>query len=123
MKFLIDNALSPNLAVGLRAAGHDVVHVRDVGLASASDADVFQVALADNRAVVSEDTDFGTLLALRDAAKPSVVLFRRIQDRSAANLLSLLLTNLAAVTRDLDAGAVVVIENARIRIRRLPLHT
>ena len=121
MKFLIDNALSPNLAVGLRAAGHDVVHVRDVGLASASDADVFQVALADNRVVVSEDTDFGTLLALRDAAKPSVVLFRRIQDRSAANLLSLLLTNLAAVARDLDAGAVVVIENARIRIRRLPL--
>lgn len=97
------------------------MHVRDVGLAS--DADVFQVALADNRVVVSEDTDFGTLLALRDAAKPSVVLFRRIQDRSAANLLSLLLTNLAAVTRDLDAGAVVVIENARIRIRRLPLHT
>ena len=123
MKFLIDNALSPNLAVGLRATGHDVVHVRDIGLASASDEDVFQVALADSRVIVSEDTDFGTLLALRDAAKPSVVLFRGIQDRSAANLLSLLLTNLAAVTRDLDAGAVVVIENARIRIRRLPLHT
>lgn len=121
MKFLIDNALSPNLAVGLRANGHDVVHVRDIGLASASDEDVFQVALANSRVIVSEDTDFGTLLALRDAAKPSVVLFRGIQDRSAANLLSLLLTNLAAVARDLDAGAVVVIENARIRIRRLPL--
>ena len=121
MKFLIDNALSPNLAVGLRATGHDVVHVRDIGLASASDEDVFQVALADSRVIVSEDTDFGTLLALRDAAKPSVVLFRGIQDRSAANLLSLLLTNLAAVARDLDAGAVVVFETARIRIRRLPL--
>ena len=121
MKFLVDNALSPNLAVGLRAAGYDVVHLRDIGLASASDADVFQVALADNRVIVSEDTDFGTLLALQAAAKPSVLLFRGIQDRSAANLLSLLLTNLAAVTSALDAGAVVVIENTRIRVRHLPL--
>ena len=121
MKFLVDNALSPNLAVGLRAAGHDVVHLRDIGLASASDADVFQVALDDDRVIVSEDTDFGTLLALRDATKPSVVLFRGVQDRSAANLLSLLLANLPAVAGDLDAGAVVAIENARVRVRRLPL--
>lgn len=121
MKFLVDNALSPNLAVGLRAAGHDVVHLRDIGLASASDAEVFQIALADSRVIVSEDTDFATLLALRNAVKPSVLLFRGIQDRSAANLLSLLQTNIAAVTGDLDAGAVVVIENTRIRIRRLPM--
>ena len=121
MKFLVDNALSPHLAVGLRAAGHDVVHLRDIGLASASDAEVFQIALADSRVIVSEDTDFGTLLALRNAVKPSVLLFRGIQDRSAANLLSLLQTNIAAVTGDLDAGAVVVIENTRIRIRRLPM--
>ena len=121
MKFLVDNALSPKLAVGLRAAGYDVAHLRDMGLASASDAEVFQVALTGNRVVVSEDTDFGTLLALRNAAKPSVLLFRGIADRSAANLLSLLQTNLATVTPDLKAGAVVVIENARIRIRRLPL--
>ena len=121
MRFLVDNALSPKLAVGLRTAGHDVVHVRDVGLASASDHDVFQAALTDDRVIVSEDTDFGTLLALREATKPSVLLFRGIQDRSAANLLQLLLNNLAAMKGDLDAGAVVVIENARIRIRRLPL--
>lgn len=121
MKFLVDNALSPNLAVGLRAAGHDVVHLRDIGLASASDADVFQVALDDDRVIVSEDTDFGTLLALQDTTKPSVVLFRGVQDRSAANLLSLLLANLPAIAGDLDAGAVVAIENARVRVRRLPL--
>lgn len=90
---------------------------------AASDSALFDLALAQERVILSEDTDFGTLLALRAATKPSVVLFRGMLDRSAANLLSLFRANLPAVAAELDIGAVVIIEPTRIRVRRLPIRS
>jgi len=50
--------------------------VRDHGLQAAPDETIFALAAAQGRILVFVDTDFGALLALRDAAKPSFVLFR-----------------------------------------------
>ncbi len=44
MRFLIDNALSPQVAIGLQEAGHDAIHVRNVGLATAKDETIFAFA-------------------------------------------------------------------------------
>lgn len=121
MRFLIDNALSPRLAEQLTAAGHDATHVRDHGLQAAADAEIFDHAAAEDRILVSADTDFAMLLANRNAERPSVVLFRRRTERRPEQQAALLLGNLDAVADELAAGAVVVFEPQRIRIRRLPL--
>src|SRR6266699_3494616 len=94
MRFLIDNALSPVVAVGLRQAGHEAVHVLDRGLSSAPDADIFNLAAREDRVIVSADTDFGTLLALRRESKPSVVLFRGATPRRPAGQVAMMLVNL-----------------------------
>ncbi|MCW2568334.1 MAG: hypothetical protein JWN54_2431 [Mycobacterium sp.] len=69
---------------------------------------------------MSADTDFGVLLARQRATSPSVLLVRRRVGRRAAEQVTVIVDNLDAVTADLIAGAVVVLADDRIRIRRLP---
>lgn len=121
MRFLVDQNLAPLLAEELRILGHDVVHTRDVDLATAVDEVVLRRAFDEDRVLISADTDFGFLLAESGAGRPSVVLLRLRTPRSAARLAAVLLVNLESVAADLAAGAVVVLEDERVRVRRLPL--
>jgi predicted nuclease of predicted toxin-antitoxin system len=121
VKFLIDNNLSPLLAEGLKAAGHDAVHLRDLGMQAAPDPAVLQCARVDERVLVSADTDFGGLLSRSRATGPSILLIRRLAGRRAAEQSAIILANLDQIAEDLTAGAVVVIGDDWIRIRRLPM--
>jgi predicted nuclease of predicted toxin-antitoxin system len=120
MRLLIDNALSPQVAANLAEKGYDVVHVRDIGMQAAKDEEILERAGSDDRIIVSADTDFGTLLALRMADNPSFVLLRCSVHRPKVQM-TILAANLPVVADALDEGAIVVIEDDRVRIRRLPI--
>jgi predicted nuclease of predicted toxin-antitoxin system len=121
MKFLVDNALSPQVAQGLRDAGFDAVYVIDYGMDKAEDPEIFERAAHEDRILISGDTDLGTLLALRQVPKPSVILLRRVSQRRPEVQTVLLLMNLPSFQEYLETGAIDVIKEDSIRIRLLPI--
>jgi predicted nuclease of predicted toxin-antitoxin system len=121
VKFLVDNNLSPLLAESLTTEGHDAIHLRDLGMQAAADEAVLARAAAEDRVLISADTDFGRLLARSGAASPSVLLIRRLGGRRAAEQSAVILANLDQVAEDLGTGAIVVLSDEWVRIRHLPV--
>lgn len=121
MRFLLDECVSPLVEEHLSRNGHDVVHARDLALTSAPDPAVLEAADAGGRVLVTLDTDFGALVAHSGSRLPSIVLFRGDVTRRPAAQAALLLANLDQFADDLDKGAVVVIGDDRVRVRRLPV--
>lgn len=120
MKFLVDNALSPLVAEGLRDDGYDAVHVLDYQMHKATDMEILERAIAEERIVISLDTDFGTLLAQYQMEKPSVILIRAPLLKTAKAYLAIVLTNLPELIESLEQGCMAVIEQGSLRIRMLP---
>jgi predicted nuclease of predicted toxin-antitoxin system len=121
MKFLIDNALSPQIAIGLVESGYDAIHVRDLNMGTSPDIDIFNIAISQQRTIISADTDFGTLLALRAERFPSVILFRRGISHIPQVQLSILLLNLPNITELIEHGSIIIFDKNRIRTRTLPI--
>ena len=120
MKLLLDQGLPKSAAQRLRDSGIDTLHVGEIGMAAAADADIIERAKEEDRAVVTLDADFHTSLALSDALLPSVIRIR-IERLRSLELTELLLRVIAECREALTDGAAVTVEPGRIRIRLLPL--
>jgi predicted nuclease of predicted toxin-antitoxin system len=119
MWFLLDMNLPPAMADWLRSRGHDAVHVREIGLAHLPDREVFARAAEDGRIVVTFDLDFGEIVGLAGATGSGVVLLRLRLARQH-HLRERLQAAISRAAEALQAGATVVVEDTRIRIRRMP---
>jgi predicted nuclease of predicted toxin-antitoxin system len=119
MRFLLDMNLPPAMADWLRSEGHDAVHIRELRLANLPDRDVFARAAADRRIVLTFDLDFGEIVGLSGAAASGVVLLRLRLARQQY-LRDRLQATIDGAAQALAAGAAVIVEDARIRIRRMP---
>jgi predicted nuclease of predicted toxin-antitoxin system len=121
VRFLVDNALSPEVARLLRVAGHDAVHVRDYGLHAAEDLVILERAGSEDRILISADSDFAMLLATSRRMKPSFVLFREPDIVRPTDYVNTILLNLPAIEQEVLAGCVATFRHGRIRVRNLPI--
>ena len=104
----------------LQEAGHEVQHVGELGLGTASDEVILDRAVNEQCVIITQDTDFGTLLSSSRLRFPSVILFRMRDGRPSVQA-NVLLKNIKILEEALGNGAIVVVTDASVRIRTLPI--
>jgi predicted nuclease of predicted toxin-antitoxin system len=120
VKLLVDMNLSPYWVSFLKTAGVEAAHWAFVGAPDALDSDIMAYAAAEGYIVLTNDLDFGAILAATNRAGPSVVQFRS-GELSPDAIGRHLIDALRRTKEALEHGALLTIEPARARMRLLPL--
>lgn len=120
MKFLIDMNLSPSWVPSLEEYGHSAVHWSTVGEGNESDSTLLRWARDNGYVVFTNDLDFGAILAATSGVSPSVIQVRA-QDLTPEHLIEVVVRTLSQHEDAIDAGALIAVDEARSRVRILPL--
>jgi predicted nuclease of predicted toxin-antitoxin system len=112
VKIVLDMNLSPEWTGFLISNGLDAVHWSSVGRADAKDSEIM--------AVFTHDLDFGIALALSRDGGPSVIQIRS-QNITPSHLGGIVVDVLRSHADKIVQGALVTIDEAKARVRILPL--
>ncbi len=122
MKLLIDMNLSPRWVDVLIAADIPAIHWSSVGPHDAPDVEIMDYARQHGYVVLTHDLDFGAILAATQGRTPSVVQIRA-PDPSPEAIGPSVISALRHVRAELETGALVTFEPARVRLTLLPLQS
>jgi len=120
MKLVLDMNLTPDWVLVLAQAGHTAVHWSSVGSLRARDSDIMAWARERQQVVFTHDLDFGAILAATGADSPSVLQVRT-QDPTPEHCSQMILETLERYAEALTKGALISLDEARARVRLLPL--
>jgi len=120
MRFLLNMNVPRELGRCLAAEGHGCRHVGDIGIAQASDMAIMEEARGNKEIIVTHDLDYGHLLAFSGKPTPSVIIFR-LRNTHPDNMFARLMGAWPEIEKPLLEGVIVVLEDAALRIRRLPI--
>lgn len=120
MRFLADMGIALRIVEWLRSEGHNVSHLREEGLHCLPNGEIFQKAAVEHRILLTFDLDFGEIIALSEGRTVSVILFR-LHNTRTPHVIDRLRAVLKESASALEEGAIIIVEESRHRIRRLPL--
>lgn len=113
MKFLVDAQLPKILARFLRERGFDAIHTLDLKLKNVTDdIEINKISLAENRIVITKDSDFYDSYAAKQ--EPYKLLYLTTGNISNPDLLELFDINLLLIVHSLQNGAVIEITRTSI---------
>jgi predicted nuclease of predicted toxin-antitoxin system len=120
MRLLIDMNLSPRWITVLKESGFEALHWSTVGQSNAHDSEIMAWAAKNGCVVVTHDLDFSAILAVTQGVAPSVVQIRA-EDVSPTVIGTIVVGALHQMELELEAGALLSIDDKTMRLRILPL--
>lgn len=116
MRFLVDRCAGSRLSAWLSAKGHDVVDAsqweQDPG-----DAAILHQAVAEDRILITMDTDFGLLVFAEGRLHRGII---RLPDCPAGERIAIVQDLLTRHADDVAGRAIITVRGGRIRISRRP---
>ncbi|GHV90683.1 hypothetical protein AGMMS50268_11860 [Spirochaetia bacterium] len=120
MKILVDMNLSPEWADYLIGNSLEAVHWSSCGSPDSPDTAIMTYAKEHNFVVLTNDLDFGTILALTHYEKPSVIQIRS-GVLSPIRIGGSVTSAIKKLSTEIEQGALVTIDLNKIRLHLLPL--
>ena len=116
IKFIVDESVDFSVVRYLRGKGFDVVSVAE-NFPSLEDNKILKKANEDNRILLANDKDFGTLVFKMNLKSSGIILFRLQSQSSKAKIgaIELIIGNYSNKL----SGSFIVVSEGKIRIRKL----
>jgi predicted nuclease of predicted toxin-antitoxin system len=114
LKFLVDMGVGKIAEAQLIHDGYDVVSVRDLD-PRMTDSDILQLAVNEQRIVITMDKDFGELVYREGLSHVGIVLFR--MEEATGHEKAAVLQTLLSRYADKIQGHFCVYQNGRLRVR------
>jgi predicted nuclease of predicted toxin-antitoxin system len=120
LRFLANMNIFPEAVRDLQNQGWDIIRIPQVLQVNASDQEVLIYARLENRVLITQDLDFSSLLALGNFNRPSLITLQMFL-ADPETLTRRMLDILPIIEKDLKGGCAVTVDEAAIRIRKLPI--
>jgi predicted nuclease of predicted toxin-antitoxin system len=120
MTVLLDMNLSPRWVEALAKEGIHAIHWATIGQANDPDSKIIAVAQQSDYVLLTQDLDFGSLLAATKWHKPSVIQLRT-EELSPDVIGKQVCQVFKQLQSELEQGVLITFDPRRTRVRVLPL--
>jgi predicted nuclease of predicted toxin-antitoxin system len=117
MKFLLD-ANIPYSAIEIFPSRFKVLHVRDIGLAAASDREIASWSKKNNAVIITRDLDFANKIIFPPGKHCGIVVIRVPYFYTAKDIKRVLQAFMLAVDEKEISKSLIIVQEGRHRIRK-----
>ncbi len=115
IRILSDENISPRVIVFLRNQGIDVLDTKEQSWYGKEDEELLEIAYREKRFVLTHDSDFGTFV-INEGKRNYGIIYLRLRNQNPHNVIRVY-EQLLCLDTSISPGAILVVEEARVRIR------